>query len=87
QQKFAINEKYTLMEQELQKSSRQTEIEIYGQLLSQASSVWGNMTAMVKESAGEQSAAYKAMFLVQQAMAMGTATIQAYQAYSNVLAN
>ncbi|VDA17182.1 hypothetical protein BANRA_02590 [Acinetobacter baumannii] len=62
QQKFAINEKYTLMEQELQKSSRQTEIEIYGQLLSQASSVWGNMTAMVKESAGEQSAAYKAMF-------------------------
>lgn len=60
---------------------------IYGQLLSQASSVWGNMTAMVKESAGEQSAAYKAMFLVQQAMAMGTATIQAYQAYSNVLAN
>ncbi|MDQ9985190.1 hypothetical protein RFW26_01810, partial [Acinetobacter baumannii] len=83
QQKFAINEKYTLMEQELQKSSRQTEIEIYGQLLSQASSVWGNMTAMVKESAGEQSAAYKAMFLVQQAMAMGTATIQAYQAYSN----
>ncbi|EMI8631288.1 tape measure protein [Acinetobacter baumannii] len=87
QQKYAINEKYTLMEQELQKSSRQTEIEIYGQLLSQASSVWGNMTAMVKESAGEQSAAYKAMFLVQQAMAMGTATIQAYQAYSNVLAN
>lgn len=87
QQKFAINEKYTLMEQELQKSSRQTEIEIYGQLLSQASSVWGNMTAMVKESAGEQSTAYKAMFLVQQAMAMGTATIQAYQAYSNVLAN
>ncbi|MBV6768504.1 tape measure protein [Acinetobacter baumannii] len=87
QQKFAINEKYTLMEQELQKSSRQTEIEIYGQLLSQASSVWGNMTAMVKESAGEQSAAYKAMFLVQQAMAMGTATIQAYQAYNNVLAH
>jgi len=87
QQKYAINEKYTLMEQELQKSSRQTEIEIYGQLLSQASTVWGNMTTMVKESAGEQSAAYKAMFLVQQAMAIGTATIQAYQAYSNILAN
>ncbi len=38
-------------------------MEVYGQLLSQASTVWGNMTAMVKESAGEQSSAYKAMFL------------------------
>ncbi|MFX6322830.1 hypothetical protein ABTF92_19770, partial [Acinetobacter baumannii] len=51
QQKYAINEKYTLMEQELQKNARQAEMEVYGQLLSQASTVWGNMTAMVKESA------------------------------------
>ena len=36
------------MEQELQKNARQAEMEVYGQLLSQASTVWGNMTAMVK---------------------------------------
>ncbi|MDR8236614.1 hypothetical protein FPK75_25750, partial [Acinetobacter baumannii] len=41
QQKYAINEKYTLMEQELQKNARQAEMEVYGQLLSQASTVWG----------------------------------------------
>ncbi|MFH3675606.1 hypothetical protein WAH59_20805, partial [Acinetobacter baumannii] len=34
QQKYAINEKYTLMEQELQKNARQAEMEVYGQLLS-----------------------------------------------------
>ena len=44
-------------------------------LLSQAGTVWGSMTQMVKDSAGEQSGAYKAMFLMQQAIAIGQAII------------
>ena len=44
-------------------------------LLSQAGSVWGTMTQMVKDSAGEQSGSYKAMFLMQQAIAIGQAVI------------
>ncbi|MEX8136035.1 transglycosylase SLT domain-containing protein [Acinetobacter nosocomialis] len=85
QQKFAINEKYTLMEMELRKSARESEMEVYGQLLSQASNVWGNMTAMVKESAGEQSAAYKAMFFVQQGVAIAQGIISTELAAAKAL--
>ncbi|MGQ0977853.1 tape measure protein [Acinetobacter baumannii] len=85
QQKFAINEKYTLMEQDLQKSARERELEGYGQLMSQASTVWGNLTAMVRESAGEQSSAYKAMFLMQQAIAIGQAIISTELAATKAL--
>ncbi|MEQ1260529.1 tape measure protein [Acinetobacter pittii] len=85
QQKYAINEKYTLMEQDLQKSAREREIEGYGQLMSQASTVWGNMTAMVRESAGEQSGAYKAMFLVQQGIAIAQGIISTELAAAKAL--
>lgn len=85
QQKFAINEKYTLMEQDLQKSARERELEGYGKLLSQASSVWGNLTAMVRESAGEQSGAYKAMFLAQQGIAIAQAMINTELAATEAL--
>lgn len=56
-------------------------------MLSATSSTWSNMTQLVKDGAGEQSGAYKAMFLVQQAFAMTTATINALMAYNQVLAN
>ncbi len=85
QQKFAINEKYTLMEQDLQKSARERELEGYGQLMSQASTVWGNLTAMVRESAGEQSGAYKAMFLAQQGIAIAQAMINTELAATEAL--
>ncbi len=85
QQKYAINEKYTLMEQDLQKTAREREMEGYGQLMSQASTVWGNMTAMVRESAGEQSGAYKAMFLVQQGIAIAQGIISTELAAAKAL--
>lgn len=56
-------------------------------MLSATSSTWSNMTQLVKDGAGEQSGAYKAMFLIQQAFAMTSATINALMAYSQVLAN
>ena len=56
-------------------------------LLSATSATWSNMTQLVKEGAGEQSGAYKTMFAIQQAFAMTSATINALQAYNQVLAN
>ena len=56
-------------------------------LLSTTSSTWSSMTSLIKDSVGEQSAVYKGMFLVQQAFAMTSATINALQAYNQVLAN
>lgn len=84
--KRKIREEYA-ENKDLQKGQYESQLNLYNSLLSQASTVWGGITQIVKDSAGEQSGAYKAMFLVQQAIAMSTATIQAYQAYGNVLAN
>ncbi len=43
------------------------------------------MTQMVKDSAGEQSGAYKAMFLMQQAIAIGQAIISTELAATKAL--
>jgi tape measure domain-containing protein len=74
-QRYAIIAKATKDEADLRNELYTDQLNMYGSLLSQAGSVWGSMTDMVKESAGESSAAYKTMFLVQQVIAMGQAII------------
>lgn len=56
-------------------------------LLSATSATWSNMTSMIKDAAGEQSGIYKMMFLAQQAFAITSATINAFQAYNQILAS
>lgn len=70
-QRYAIIAKATKDEADLRNELYSDQLSLYGSLLSQAGSVWGSMTEMVKDSSGESSAAYKAMFLVQQAIAIG----------------
>lgn len=60
---------------------------MYNNLLTQASSVWGGFTQLVKNSAGEQSAAYKSMFLMQQAMAIASALVSTHLAAAQVMAD
>ncbi|KKW75753.1 hypothetical protein AAV97_18380 [Acinetobacter sp. Ag2] len=74
-QRYAIIAKATKDEADLRNELYTDQLNMYGSLLSQAGTVWGSMTDMVKESAGESSAAYKTMFLVQQVIAMGQAII------------
>lgn len=62
-------------------------LSMYGALLSQSSSVWGDMTQMIKERAGEQSATYKAMFLMQQMFAAASALVSTHLAAAQVLAD
>ncbi|WP_228271093.1 phage tail tape measure protein [Acinetobacter soli] len=62
-------------------------LSMYSSLLSQAGSVWGDMTQMVKDSAGEQSGAYKAMFLMQQMFAIGSALVSTHLAAAQVMAD
>lgn len=83
--KWKIQEDYAIKYKDLQQSQHQTQLELYGSLLSQASTVWGSMTEMVKSSAGEQSSAYKAMFLMQQAIAIGQAIISTELAATKAL--
>lgn len=71
----AIDVDYNMQAKELAEMQRDDQLSMYGSLLSQAGTVWGSMTQMVKDSAGESSAAYKAMFLAQQMIAIGQAVI------------
>lgn len=70
---------------DLEQSDYESKLEGYGMLLSQAGSVWGTMTQMVKDSTGEQSGAFKAMFLMNQAIAIGQAVISTELAATRAL--
>lgn len=73
--KKALTDEYAKQEAEYAQYQHDNQLSMYGSLLSQAGTVWGSMTQMVKDAAGEGSAAYKAMFLAQQAIAIGQAII------------
>lgn len=81
----AIDVDYHERVKDLEVQNYEDKLEVYGMLLSQAGTVWGSMTQMVKDSAGEQSGAYKAMFLMQQAIAIGQAIISTELAATKAL--
>ncbi|MGA6877452.1 hypothetical protein [Acinetobacter sp. AND/436] len=81
----AIDVEYHERVKDLEAQNYEDKLEVYGMLLSQAGTVWGSMTQMVKDSAGEQSSAYKAMFLMQQAIAIGQAIISTELAATRAL--
>ncbi|KQW88152.1 hypothetical protein ASC84_12290 [Acinetobacter sp. Root1280] len=72
-------------EKVLQRQIQDERLNGYNFLLTQASSVWGGVTTMVKDATGEQSAAYKAMFLTQQALAIAQAIISTELASTKAL--
>lgn len=83
----AIDVEYAGQVKELGAQQYTDTMDMYGVLLSQASSVWGDMTQLVKDSAGEQSGAYKAMFLMQQMFAIGSALVSTHLAAAQVMAD
>ncbi len=82
----AIDVDYQQQVQDLEFQQYNEKMGMYSEMLSQVSSIWGNMTQMVKDSQGEQSGAFKAMFLVQQGMAAAQAIIYANVASAAALA-
>lgn len=85
--KLKIQEEHAEKYKDLVNTQYQAQLGLYSNLLSQASGVWGNMTSIVRESAGEQSAAYKTMFLMQQAMAIASAMVSTHLAAAQVMAD
>lgn len=81
----AIDVDYHKQVKDLEKEEQQSRLSDYGTLLSQTSAVFGTMTQMVKDATGEQSAAYKTMFLMQQAIAIGQAIISTELAATKAL--
>ncbi|MDC5359299.1 tape measure protein [Acinetobacter baumannii] len=87
QSRKALDEKYAQDERDLNSSLFETQLGQLGNLTSQLSGYWSNMTGIVKNAAGEQSGIYKGMYIAQQAFAIGSATISALQAYNQILAS
>ncbi|HGX3401734.1 TPA: tape measure protein [Acinetobacter nosocomialis] len=85
--KFKIQEEYAEKYKDLQNTQYEAELGMYSNLLSQASNVWGGFTQLIKDSAGEQSAAYKTMFLMQQAMSIASALVSTHLAAAQVMAD
>ena len=83
----ALDVEYSDNAKRLIEDQHSATLSMYGSLLSQAGSVWGDMTQMVKDSAGEQSGAYKAMFLMQQMFAIGSALVSTHLAAAQVMAD
>lgn len=81
----AIDVEYAERTKELDTQQYTDTMNMYGSLLSQAGAVWGTMTQMVKDSAGEGSAAYKTMFLAQQAIAMAQGVVNTELAATGVM--
>ncbi len=71
----ALDVDYNDSAQRLISDQQNAQLSMYGTMLSTASDLWGNFTEIIKNAQGENSATYKAMYLVQQLMAAGQAII------------
>lgn len=87
QNKAALSESYSKQEQDLAQAQYESQLSLWGNLLGQAQNTWSQMTQAVKDSEGEQSGAFKAMFLAQQMFAMGSALISTHLAATQVAAD
>ncbi|MGY5394564.1 transglycosylase SLT domain-containing protein [Acinetobacter sp. NigerLNRRAM0016] len=85
--KRALGEQYALQEQELAKSQHQEQLNLWGSLVSQAQNTWSQVTQAVKDSAGEQSVAYKIAFLAQQTFSIASTLISAHLAATQAAAD
>ena len=65
----------------------QKEMESYATGLNDLGGAFGNLASMVEQSAGKQSAAYKAMFAISKAFAIAEATVKLSQAIVQAMAD
>lgn len=87
QNKAALSESYSKQEQDLAQAQYESQLSLWGNLLGQAQNTWSQMTQAVKDSEGEQSGAFKAMFLMQQMFAIGSALVSTHLAATQVAAD
>lgn len=76
----AIDVDYDQKVKDLAQSQYESQLSIWSSLLGQAQNTWSQMTQAVKDSEGEQSSAFKTMFLMQQSMAFASAIVSAHLA-------
>lgn len=77
---YAIDLQYDQSVKDLAQNQYESQLGIWASLLGQAQNTWSQMTQAVKDSEGEQSGSFKAMFLMQQTMAFASAIVSAHLA-------
>ncbi|WP_448761821.1 hypothetical protein [Acinetobacter tandoii] len=82
----AIDVQYDQQVKDLAQSQYETQMNIWQDLLTRTGSIFGQVAEMVKNTAGESSAAYKAMFLVNQGISMAQAMINTEVAATKAMA-
>lgn len=65
----------------------QTEMQKYAEILNTLGSAFGDLTSVIEQAGGKQSAAYKAMFAIQKSFAIAEATINVTRAASQAMAD
>ena len=83
---YAIDLEYDQQVKDLAQSQQTAQMDIWQDLLTRTSTIFNDMAAMVKETAGESSAAYKAMFLVNQGISIAQALINTEVAATKAMA-
>lgn len=86
QNKSELSALYAKQEQDLVQSQHDAQMSIWQDLLTRTGTIFNDMAAMVKETSGESSAAYKAMFLVNQGISMAQAMINTEVAATKAMA-
>ncbi|WP_136440487.1 tape measure protein [Haemophilus influenzae] len=90
-QKLITEEEFQQRKQQIIEKYRnnqfQEQMGLYATGLNDLGNAFGTLTSIVEQSAGKQSAAYKAMFAVSKAFAIAEATVKLSQAVSQALAD
>lgn len=82
----AIDTDYDKQVKDLAQSQFQTQMDIWQDLLTRTGTIFSSMAEMVKNTAGESSAAYKVMFLTNQGISMAQAMINTEVAATKAMA-
>jgi hypothetical protein len=83
---YALDQQYDQQVKELAQSQHDAQMGIWQDLLTRTGTIFNDMAAMVKETSGESSAAYKAMFLVNQGISIAQALINTEVAATKAMA-
>ena len=86
QNKSELSAVYAKQEQDLVQSQHDAQMSIWQDLLTRTGTIFNDMASMVKETSGESSAAYKAMFLVNQGISIAQALINTEVAATKAMA-
>ncbi len=83
---YAIDLQYDQSVKDLAQSQHDAQMGIWQDLLTRTGTIFNDMAAMVKETSGESSAAYRAMFLVNQGISIAQALINTEVAATKAMA-